>query len=271
LAGNKRYASIILNKGILSRKFLLERGRPQGDIISPVTFNFCIQILLFKLELCTDIKKIPRAIIPVENILENTFFMHESHRETSKTETLADDNTAITLLDITSLRKIKTILEDFGMISGLRCNVSKTVLMPTEIPTREELAELNELGYEISDSFTLLGFKICRNLNNLSEIFSNIKEKIRNLIAFWERFRLSLPGRITILKTCLVSQLCYTGCILPVPENILSEIQTMIDGFVKKNLKVSIDRIYLPPELGGLGCLNLKTFLRVANINMGIS
>ena len=56
LAGCEREACVILDNKVLSRSFKLERGRPQGDIISPLTFNFCIQILIFKLELDSRIK-----------------------------------------------------------------------------------------------------------------------------------------------------------------------------------------------------------------------
>ena len=51
LVGTNRSACVILDDGKFSRNFSLERGRPQGDNISPNTFNFAIQILIFRLEL----------------------------------------------------------------------------------------------------------------------------------------------------------------------------------------------------------------------------
>lgn len=51
LTGKNRTACIILDSGKLSKFFPLNRGRPQGDITSPVTFNFCVQILILKIEL----------------------------------------------------------------------------------------------------------------------------------------------------------------------------------------------------------------------------
>ena len=42
LFGTNRTACIMLENGTLSRNFNLERGRPQGDNISPNKFNFCI-------------------------------------------------------------------------------------------------------------------------------------------------------------------------------------------------------------------------------------
>jgi hypothetical protein len=110
MAGSDRHACIILDGGGLSRRFSLERGRPQGDIISPLTFNFCVQILIFKLELDASVKKIPRVQIPdpdPNNGSVPNVFRCESNRETSNNESLADDNTTLTIFDAASLAAVK--------------------------------------------------------------------------------------------------------------------------------------------------------------------
>jgi hypothetical protein len=265
LIGNNRYACINLGGGTLSRRFLLERGRPQGDVISPNTFNFCAQILIFKLELDKRIKNMSPTGGTHINNNANSFFMCESNRETNKNESLADDNTTLTLMDLASLRAAKESLDNFGNISGLKCNFEKSVIMPILVPTVAEVEMIERLGFTIVDELTLLGVKINRDLNNIPEIYQGIKQKIVNLISFWERFRLTLPGRLTILKTCLISQINYIGCFLPPDPDTLNEIQAICDGFVKKNLKIGTERLYMAPEYGGLGCINLKTFLAAQN------
>jgi hypothetical protein len=62
VCGKNRLAGILMDDGNLSSLFKLERGRPQGDVLSPNTFNFCVQILIFKLELDPSIKQIPRTV-----------------------------------------------------------------------------------------------------------------------------------------------------------------------------------------------------------------
>ena len=42
------------------------------------------------------------------------------------------------------------------------------------------------------------------------------------------------------------------------PDDTMTNIQRLIDGFVKKNLPVAADRLYLPAELGGLGMFEIK-------------
>jgi hypothetical protein len=51
LYGENRKACIILDNNELSESFALERCRAQGDNISPNTFNFADQVLIWKIEL----------------------------------------------------------------------------------------------------------------------------------------------------------------------------------------------------------------------------
>jgi hypothetical protein len=64
LLGNQRRACINLEDNLTSKFFDLGCGRPQGDNLSPITFNFCEQILIFRLELDPLIAKIPRTKPP---------------------------------------------------------------------------------------------------------------------------------------------------------------------------------------------------------------
>ena len=251
----------------MSRKFNLGRGRPQGDVTSPNTFNFVAQILIFKLELDPGIKKIPRVPALVLNANPSSLFMYESNRETDKNESLADDNTTITMMDMASLRAARLILGDFGKISGLKCNYDKSVIMPSCDIQDFEKREIETLGFQVETKITLLGVEIKNTLDNITEITQKIRNKIVDLISFWDRFRLTLPGRISIVKTCLISQLCYVGCFLPLDTAVIDETQVLLDNFVKINLKISQDRIYLPTNLGGTGTFEIKTFLSALNLS----
>jgi hypothetical protein len=103
--------------------------------------------------------------------------------------------------------------------------------------------------------------EIKNTLDNIDEIFTKIKDKIVGLIAYWERFRLSLPGRITIAKTFLISQLNYVGSFLKPSAEIINRIQVLLDNFVKKNLNIANNRVTTDVSLGGLGMFNISDFL----------
>jgi hypothetical protein len=255
LLGQNRMACITLDDGTYSRNFCLGRGRAQGDNISPNTFNFGEQILLFKIELDPVISgvwgHVPRPI-NLPNVT-NPFFMYESGRETSKNESMADDNTTIIKFEMNNLRHLRSILEGFSEVSGLTCNFTKTTVMPIG---PEPIVPIDTAGFPISKSIKLLGLEINSSLTSLENSFAPILEKIEKIIHFWERFRLTLPGRLAIMKTLLIPQLNYLGCFLEPNVEILRRIQFAVDKFVIKNLNISMERRYLPPERGALAYSN---------------
>jgi hypothetical protein len=97
LLGENRQACILLEDGTYSRNFSLGRGCAQGDNISPNTFNFADQILIFKIELDPTFAGIAKNFfIPPEiNVINSPHFMYESRGETTLNESLADDNTTL--------------------------------------------------------------------------------------------------------------------------------------------------------------------------------
>jgi hypothetical protein len=180
LLGNSMQACISLDNNINSRYFDLGSGRPQGNNLSLVTFNFCEQILIFKLELDPILERIPRNN-PMLNLSADPF-LFESNRETANNESLADDNTIITMLTEASLSGIKNILLDFEAISGLWCNYDKTVLMPTFEPSEYENEFITRLGFKVADKIRLLGMDITCNFQDLGNNFLTIKDKLKKLI-----------------------------------------------------------------------------------------
>jgi hypothetical protein len=154
--------------------------------------------------------------------------------------------------------RIKNILEDFGAMSGLVCNVEKTVLLPIGADTVID-DNIRTLGFAVVDSVTILGLEIDSNGYKPSN-FNKIIDKVRNQIAIWRPFNLSLPGRISISKTMLYSQINYLGCFLPIPNEVVISIEELIINFVKGPLNVARKRVFLPVEDGGLGLFPVRDF-----------
>jgi hypothetical protein len=260
LLGNNRQASIILSDTHNSKPFKLGTGRAQGDNLSPNIFNFCEQILIFKLELDPRLQKIPRQpalwINPGDGV-----YSAESCRETDINESLADDNTVLSVINKNSLLTLRDILQDFASFSGLHCNFDKTSLLPIFPPTVQELDWIREAGFTVVNKIKLLGADITSDVAALTENFDRIYDKMVSTANYWSRFKLSLPGRIAIAKTFLISQLNYLGCVFRPTDEQLARMQSVADNFVKKNLNISKSRLYLPPDKGGLGFFNLNSFL----------
>jgi hypothetical protein len=249
-----------MGDGTNSKYFDLDTGRAQGDNLSPNIFNFCEQILIFKLELDMRIEKIPRNFQPIPNEVEEVYSA-EANRETCSNESLADDNTVLFMLGKLPITTIKNILNDFAAFSGLHCNFDKTCLMPINPINQQEEEWALEAGFTVVNSIKLLGADISTDYSEINGNFVRIKNKIVNLINFWSRFRLTLPGRVTIAKTFLISQLNYLGSVFVPDNNMLQEIQSLINNFIRKNIRISDERIYLSPKLGGIGFFNISEFL----------
>jgi hypothetical protein len=183
LLGENRTACILLDDGSYSRSFELGRGRAQGDNISPNTFNFGEQILIFKIELDPNISGIWKnfQIPPIITTNPDSMFMFESLMETCKNESLADDNTTLMELTGENLGRLRTILDDFGNVTGLRCNYDKKMVMP--------IGSVNNIppdlhGFVLTDKIKLLGMDITNNVKDLGNNFQAILEKVSKLILF---------------------------------------------------------------------------------------
>jgi exonuclease III len=264
--GTNRKACIILEDNKLSRHFNLGTGRPQGDCPSPLQFNSGNQILLYRIELDPNIASVfnhmfvPRNIFPVDLDSIPRPFRTESNGETHKAEGLADDASAATLFEYNSLSHLKLILQEFSVISGLKCNFDKTQVMQVG-PAVQITNEFLDLGFTYTNEITLLGFKLNNDGIMVDVLFQEVKQKIARLINIWDRYRLSLPGRISVCKTLLISQLSYYSSIVTPNDGLLSEIQSLIDNFALGSLRVSKDRLYLCSSEGGLGLINIKNFI----------
>jgi hypothetical protein len=264
--GTGRMSRIIFDDGTLSRCFNLETGRPQGDCPSPLQFNAGDQILLFKVELDPDLESVysglmvPRCLFPV-NIDEISInFRNECNAETDKADCLADDTTVCIRLTRQGLYKLKQILEDFSKISGLKCNFDKTCVIPINCGANDREL-ISQVGFKIVENVTLLGFRLDENGPMTEIIFQDVYRKICNIIAMWDRYKLSLPCRIGIFKSLLLSQVSFHGSILRPSTDTVKKIQAVMNNYVIGNLRVSKDRLYTDPGRGGLGLIDLDQYL----------
>jgi hypothetical protein len=231
-----------------------------GDVISPYLFNICFQILLLKIELSLQINtfNLPEpAVAELPQVLTGTD-LRVSYRS-KKVFTFADDCNIITVADPENLCRLTKILEIYGEISGLVCNVNKTniLLIGDDRLFPQNIADLD---FNIAEEITVLAFKLSNNLDNFVTNSEKILANVLKQVRIWSRYNLSLPGRISICKTMIYSQMNYIGCVIPVPDLIIKNIETLIHNFVSGNLRIAKDRAFLYTELGGLGLFNVKNF-----------
>ncbi len=255
-----RNASIILPSGTHSQQIELERGNTQGDCPSPLIFNLCNQILLFKLEHDQAIRKSAvHFTLPVTQYNPDQNNQYESNRETGKVDAFADDATCISDPSIESLTAIKNNLVQFSRISGLKCNLQKTFLMITG--TNGQITDgLDNLGFTIVDKINLLGFELTSDLIDLEKNFNRAAQKMISIVNFWSRFRLSIPGRINVAKTFLYAQIGYFASILTPQKEQLILLDKIIKQFVNQNLNFPNKLLTEEPTSGGLGIFDIMDY-----------
>jgi hypothetical protein len=259
--GTGRQACIILENEILTDFFDLERGNAQGDTTSPFCFNLGYQILLFKLNF--DLQILGGIEIPAEppdgSVSPASTRTASIFRTKTKVMAMADDATCITKIDFNSLSRIKNILDEFGKLSGLECNVEKTVLMPLGGEPVPE--NIKQLGFEIKNEITILGMKLNNRENHIGINGEILTEKIKKQIAFWQRFSLSFPGRVDIAKSFMYSQLNYLGSIMNFGSYWYEKWESLITNYVKGKLNIARDRFFQPVADGGIGLFRIQNFL----------
>ena len=199
---------------------------------------------------------------PVEAVRrgEESKFLLESKRETDKVEAFADDTSVVTKACQHSIRALKEVLLDFGALSGLKCNMEKSVLMPIGGANPLDINIVNT-GFLVRNSITVLGFQINGDLSDMENCHEKAIAQMRSIARFWDRLNLSLPGRINIAKALLLPQINYLGSITQATKEQLNMMQNIFDNFIIGKLSVGKDRRYLDPGKGGLGIFLLSEFL----------
>merc|ERR1712215_516685 len=150
---NKREVTILLG-GHLSKKILLEQGVPQGDVISSYIFLLSVDILALKIK-------------HTKNLTRKTF----SRRE-ARAEIFADDLSAMVERSEKNLRNFTRILVLFHSVSGLKCNLDKTFLVPVGNFRKDNIC--SDLDLKWVDEFKVLGIIIDNKPKQLRKNFDQI-------------------------------------------------------------------------------------------------
>ena len=240
--------SYILNNGWSSAFFKLGRGVRQGCPLSPYLFILCAEILA-------------ETITKNENIKGITI-----NEQEIKISQYADDTTLILDGSIVSFTTSLQILDLFSEISGLRLNNKKTVALWIGANTEKETNLGPEKDFKwVKDKVKALGVWLSTNPETTIEANYNEKlTKVRNSLSCWELRRLSLLGKITVLKSLIASQLVYILSPLPTNHKVIGEINNIFFNFLwdGKGDKIKRDIMISDYENGGLKMIDIKVFNR---------
>jgi hypothetical protein len=188
-------------------------------------------------------------------------YKEEGFGQSEKNESFADDSSNLTVLTYESMAELKSVLDNFRVLSGLSCNLEKSFVMRIGNVDGDIPEDIVNLGFTFSNKIELLGFTLNNygNVNNAN--FEKIVTKINNIIRFWERFNLSLTGKLSVYKSLILPQLNYVAAIMTPDDQQVITIEKAMESFVTKGFSIAKERLYLPVNEGGLGMFKLLDFI----------
>ena len=245
---NNNVKAHIAQCGFLSKPISIQRGCRQGDPIASYEFLVCAEILAIMLKINRSIKGI--------SIGEHEFLMTQ----------FADDTTILLDGSQNSLTGSLNTLEIFGTISGLKMNTEKTkvIWIGRKKTSKDKLNSRYNLIWG-SEEFDLLGltFNVDLNLTTIKN-YQKALIKIKESIKSWNKRYLTPLGKITVIKTFLLSQLNHIFLALPNPSpKLMKEINILLFKFLWDNKpdKLKRDIVTLPTYKGGLNMINIEQFI----------
>ena len=178
----------------------------------------------------------------------------------------ADDTTL--LLDGTarSLQAALNTLEIFGSMSGLIINKDKTKLIwiGRKKHSKDKLKTKFPLQWG-ETAFDLLGLKFSVNLSEMINLnYNKYIEQAKSIINHWNKRYLTPLGKITVIKTFILSKFIHLFTTLPSPNaETIKKINTMIFNFLweGKPDKVKRAKITQTYSCGGLKMTDITLFI----------
>ena len=245
---NKDITGYVQQCGFLSEPIVIGRGCRQGDPISSYLFIICAQILQSMTQNNKNIKGIK---------INNTEI---------KLTQFADDTTILLDGSKDSLQASLNTLEIFGTLSGLKVNVEKTqiVWIGKKRQCKDKLDVSKELVWG-NETFNLLGINFSVNLDDIKKLnYDPSIDKITKSLCTWRKRYFTPLGKITVLKTLIVSKLTHLFTALPNPDQCtIQKLQQLFFKFIWDNKPDKINRTRICSDYiqGGLRMFDLDSFI----------
>ena len=238
--------SCVFFNGQYSGWFKLGRGCRQGDPLSPYLYLICAELMSLLIRKNPNIKGIKMK--DKESLLS----------------LFADDTTLYLDGSENSFREAIHVLDLFAAFSGLKINNDKTQIIWIGNRRRCGVRFMRDRNF-IWDpgSFKILGIIFSINLDEM--IALNFKDKLNEVtrdIARWRKRNLTPFGKITVIKTLVLSKLTYLFTNLPdPPADFLKELDNLIYTFLwgGKTHRVKKSTMCKSYDKGGIKMCNVQS------------
>ena len=194
----------------MSNFFSIERGVRQGCPLSPYLFIICIELLSHKISSVDELKGIR--------------FSGKEFRKSL----FADDASFILDGSLRSFETLINILDNFAKISGLKLNARKCQVLRIGSLTKSEVIYLKHRKFHWNSSkATALGMTFTTNKKSNFQV--NLEPKIANFekcLMQWQHRKLTLMGKITVIKSVALPKLIYVlSSLSNPPKDTIKQIE----------------------------------------------
>ncbi len=243
--------SAVMNNGLTTTYFPLERSCRQGDCLSPYLFILALEPLIRMVKANKDIEG----------------FSPFGHNV--KISVYADDMTGFISKE-KELKALISCINEFGYSSGLKLNVDKTEALhisdsPTTCFTDEGLA-----GIKFVRSIKVTGIVFGRGADSaLTEKvnYEGALNKMRSNFNSWNQRDLTILGRVMLAKYHGISILQYLANNIEVPNWVILNAKRVIYRFVYKGVdKITRSMASKPVTQGGINLPMLDDVMAAAGI-----
>ena len=245
--------SCILQNGFMSDFFLLKRGCRQGDPISPYIFILCVEVLGMMIRKSKDVKGIK---------INNMEF---------KLSQYADDTQMFLDGSETSLKQALVILQKFYQMSGLNVNLDKTKALWIGSMCKSSKILCKEFSIDWEQKpLKILGVFFSPEVFDIwDHNLDNVIKKVKGMISIWSRRKLTLIGRITVIKSLMLSKFAYLFLALPNPPGeLIKNLERMFFKFLWNKGPDRISRKQMIKDIvaGGLRMVEIHAFINSLKI-----
>ena len=171
-----------------------------------------------------------------------------------------------------SFRECIKLLQFFSRISGLHINSEKTNVIWIGSMRNSDVRFLRDENFCWNPGiFRCLGIKFCTDLHRICEVnFDGKIEEIKRVLCFWKKRQLTPFGKITVLKTLIISRCTYLFLNLPdPPDSVISELQKIMYNYLwnDKTPKIKRTVVCKPYAEGGLQMVDLNAYISSLKIS----